>query len=606
MAQGGGSQEFLRKAEQGRIEHRATASAAAANMNALKPARGAGGGAAAGSYVNEYQDMYANLGADAASFLPDPGRVNQAAKGPSAREGDSGAPMKIDIDDHSAPQDPTFGMGADVQVQAAQAAMMAQMQMGAAMGAMGPMGMYPMGMSPQMGFNPWGYMDPSFMMGGKGGMGMNPYAQMGGMGAMPFGAMPKASGMAFGGGGGKGGKGGGGKGGKGGEKQGGDKERRKRGSKNAKGGRAPSPTPEADDANINRSAVLTEVRRNHGKCKFSLAEVMPHILEFAKDQHGSRFLQTKLEESGEEDRLVIFEAILPHTKMLASDVFGNFVVQKLFDIFSKDLASQLATQLEGAVMSLANDTYGCRVIQKAMQHLPRETQQLLASELKDHVGACIESMHGNHVIQKCIEQMPPDSVNFIINEVNEKVDFWASHMYGCRVIQRLLEHCTTDVQLPKMLDAILLSIKKLAMDPFGNYVVQHMLEHGRKEDKAKIIHVVASNILLFSANKCSSNVVEKCFEHASIGEHATQLEKDRQLLYASVVGNMGDPNVPLLQMLDDRFANYIVQRMIEYSKGDDRVMLQQKLMSVEHMLKNSNNGKHILNALHKEFGGRGE
>jgi len=212
-------------------------------------------------------------------------------------------------------------------------------------------------------------------------------------------------------------------------------------------------------------------------------------------------------------------------------------------------------------------------------------------------------MHGNHVIQKCIEQMPPDSVTFIINAVNTKVDFWASHMYGCRVIQRLLEHCTS-AQLPKMLDSILQSVKKLAMDPYGNYVVQHMLEHGRREDKAKIIQTVSQNIVEFAKHKCSSNVVEKCFEIAAIGEHAQQLEQDRKSLYTAVLGPMTDPNPPLLQMLDDRFGNYIVQRMIEYSKGDDRVQLQQKLMTVEHILKNSNNGKHILSALHKEFGGQ--
>lgn len=173
-------------------------------------------------------------------------------------------------------------------------------------------------------------------------------------------------------------------------------------------------------------------------------------------------------------------------------------------------------------------------------------------------------------------------------------------MYGCRVIQRLLEHCTS-VQLPRMLDSILVSAKKLAMDPYGNYVVQHMLEHGRKEDKAKILQVVSTNILDFSKHKCSSNVVEKCFEVAAIGEHAIQLEQDRQQLYIAVLGHLGDLNPPLLQMLDDRFGNYIVQRMIEYSKGQDRAMLQQKLLSVEPLLKNSTNGKHILTALHKEF-----
>lgn len=458
------------------------------------------------------------------------------------------------------------------------------------------MGMYPYGMASPMAYPPWPWaMDPSFMM-GKGGMPAG-YPMM-------FPGMAKAPGMFSGGAGGGKGKGKGRDGDKNKARGAGKEERRtKKGSeRGAKAkGRPPSPTPvDSDEANANLSEKLNEVRKNHGKCKLALAEVMPHIVEFAKDQHGSRFLQTKLEESNEEDRAQIFEVILPQTKSLASDVFGNFVVQKLFDLCNQEQNKRLAEQLQGIVLTLSQETYGCRVIQKALQ-LARETQLQLAAELKDHVPTCIENMHGNHVIQKCIEQMPPDSVTFIIDAVNMKVDFWASHMYGCRVIQRLLEHCTS-AQKPKMLDSILTHAKKLAMDPYGNYVVQHVLEHGRKEDKAKIMNAVAGSILEFSKHKCSSNVVEKCFEIAAIGEHAAQLEQDRHVLYLAVLGQIGDPNPPLLQMLDDKFGNYIVQRMIEYSKGDDRVMLQQKLMMVEHLLKNSTNGKHILSALQKEFG----
>lgn len=101
----------------------------------------------------------------------------------------------------------------------------------------------------------------------------------------------------------------------------------------------------------------------------------------------------------------------------------------------------------------------------------------------------------------------------------------ASHMYGCRVVQRLLEHCASH-QLQNMLDQILGSIDKLATDPYGNYVVQHMLEHGRVEDKRRTLCVVEHNIVEFSKHKCSSNVVEKALEIATIGEHAAQLEAE--------------------------------------------------------------------------------
>lgn len=207
-------------------------------------------------------------------------------------------------------------------------------------------------------------------------------------------------------------------------------------------------------------------------------------------------------------------------------------------------------------------------------------------------------MHGNHVIQKCIEQMPPDSVDFIIKAVEEQTERMAAHMYGCRVIQRLLEHCAS-AQLQKILEHILKSIPKLAQDPYGNYVVQHMLEHGRREDKKRIVGIIQDHVVDFAMHKCSSNVVEKCFEIATVGEHAYALEEERQKLMHTVLGGHSDENPPLYQMMDNRFGNYIVQRMIEHSRGPESHLLRERLLAVEPQLRGSVNGKHILTALSK-------
>lgn len=39
-----------------------------------------------------------------------------------------------------------------------------------------------------------------------------------------------------------------------------------------------------------------------------------HTVQFCRDQHGSRFIQQKLEVSSDEDKEAFFEEILPHTQ----------------------------------------------------------------------------------------------------------------------------------------------------------------------------------------------------------------------------------------------------------------------------------------------------
>jgi len=387
-----------------------------------------------------------------------------------------------------------------------------------------------------------------------------------------------------------------------------DKEKRRRPARK-KNGKDKDDGAEVDESSIVRSKELMEVRNaGQGKCKLTLQDVMPQVVEFATDQHGSRFLQQCLDNSTDPaEKTAVLEAILPQIRTLAKDQYGNFVIQKLFEVIGDKKV--IADQLDGEVVALAMDVHGCRVIQKALQLLPRDAQTKLALELQDSssgtdkVAECINNMHGNHVIQKCIEQMPPDSVNFIIESVSNSVDSMAEHMYGCRIIQRLLEHCAPH-QLKDMLERImkLIQHKKLISHPFGNYVVQHMLEHGRPEDKKEILRVVTQTIFEFSTQKCSSNVVEKCFEIASIGEHADSLKEERRSIYTAVLNvPLGSKDYPIRQLTDDKFGNYIVQRMMEYSRDPERQLLQQQLVTLAPILQNSNNGKHICSALEKDF-----
>ncbi|CAK0826529.1 unnamed protein product [Prorocentrum cordatum] len=138
---------------------------------------------------------------------------------------------------------------------------------------------------------------------------------------------------------------------------------------------------------------------------------------------------------------------------------------------------------------------------------------------------------------------------------------------------------------------------KFAKDPFGNYVVQHMLQHGRKEDKKRIIAIIQARILEFTQHKCSSNVVDKCFEVATIGEHALALEEERASLTRIVLGEEGDENPPIKSMMFDRFGSHILQHMLEHSRGPEREELISRLKQEEPRLKSSAAGRRLVNSL---------
>jgi len=115
---------------------------------------------------------------------------------------------------------------------------------------------------------------------------------------------------------------------------------------------------------------LLEDFRNNRHPNLQLRDLTNHVVEFSQDQHGSRFIQQKLERASLSDKQIVFAEILTSSYSLMTDVFGNYVIQKFFEHGSYEQKQTLASRLRGNVLSLALHMYGCRVIQKALEMLP--------------------------------------------------------------------------------------------------------------------------------------------------------------------------------------------------------------------------------------------
>lgn len=55
------------------------------------------------------------------------------------------------------------------------------------------------------------------------------------------------------------------------------------------------------------------------------------------DQCGSRFIQQKLENASTEEKNMVFEEIIPQALSLMTDVFGNYVIQKVIALLFTQL-----------------------------------------------------------------------------------------------------------------------------------------------------------------------------------------------------------------------------------------------------------------------------
>lgn len=166
-----------------------------------------------------------------------------------------------------------------------------------------------------------------------------------------------------------------------------------------------------------RSMLLEDYRANRYS-NLQLNEIVSHVVEFAKDRDGSKFIQRKLDDACDNRKDSIFREMSGRMIDLMMDPYGNFVVQKFFDIGSEQQRTILYEHVIRAFLELSLNKYGCRVVQKAIEKGSQLQQyQILSRCNRENINLVATNANGNHVIQKSFR------VSTIVQVIQIKSDF---------------------------------------------------------------------------------------------------------------------------------------------------------------------------------------
>jgi hypothetical protein len=359
------------------------------------------------------------------------------------------------------------------------------------------------------------------------------------------------------------------------------------------------------------SSLLNELRLSISGRELELSDCLTRLVDLSRDQHGSRFIQQKLDTCDDTTKETVFVELTKYALDIANDVFGNYVMQKLIEQGHSEQKLNIVKALRGSILDLSCKMYGCRVIQKVFETGSLDGHLLLIPELKSNVEELVYDQNGNHVIQRCIQKVRPLShIRFILEPFFEGIPQLARHPFGCRVVQRILENfLPTDDDGKKVLDEVMESIEILIEDQYGNYVVQHILEHGSYENKIIVTDHVRLNIVRLCRHKFGSNVVELIMKH--MPKEVVKSLIDLMLTPEDKKDGFGEnkksdgtttkkETVPLDHMTTDSYANYVVQRVIRMATPMQLSIIAKRIELQQDTLRHYSYGKHILNCLESQ------
>jgi len=365
------------------------------------------------------------------------------------------------------------------------------------------------------------------------------------------------------------------------------------------------------------------------------------IVQCLKHQSGSRYIQDHLLP---EASPAMMSAILKHVIFeeeelvaLSEDIFGNYVVQMFFERARQCHAAQsgqwmrwfVERLLRGNAYRLSRHIYGCRVIQRALECISSAERVRLVDEIESEGRALAASgrtlleetilcHHGNHVIQKIITLgLPLQRIQFVVDTVARDIPLYSQHQYGCRIVQNIVNLYGYEGRKRVLREVVKRdNLLALCRSQYGNYVIQHVLKLTAKSwshcpaeyrgdhclaIKDEVIRIVFGNVVALSHNKYGSNVVEKCLSRAT-GQQIDLL-LDRILAPKPGRGGQHDPSKTLRGMMNDQFANYVIQNVIRECSGRHRQRMVAFIEEHVPNLRAMKYGKHILEKINRARSG---
>ncbi|EPY54080.1 RNA-binding protein [Schizosaccharomyces cryophilus OY26] len=313
----------------------------------------------------------------------------------------------------------------------------------------------------------------------------------------------------------------------------------------------------------------------------SLNETLGRIPSICKDQHGCRYLQKLLDENPKANASLVYHEVVSSIVELMKDPFGNYMCQKLFVYAYREQKLAILKGIGKDVVGICSDLHGTRAMQNIIDKLTSNEQiSLLMRILTPSLVELACDGNGNHVLQKCIDKFLPEKLELLFFSIKRHVLKLATHRHGCCVLQRSLD-ATKGLMKSQLIEEIIYHALFLVQDPYGNYVIQHILEMNVEQYSESISQQFQGHICELSLQKFSSNAVEDCIRTASPSTRRWLL--DEFLSYPKIE-----------DLLNDSYANYVMQSFLMHSNDEEREKIVQLLVPLLPKISASNHGRHII------------
>jgi hypothetical protein len=279
-------------------------------------------------------------------------------------------------------------------------------------------------------------------------------------------------------------------------------------------------------------------------------------------------IQKKLQKSSKDYKLYLIICLNKEglTKVM-KNTYGNYFFQQLIKDSEKDLISLIINYISDTFVNISKDYSGTFSLQALLDEVSSfEDEQKILNYIKYHELEMAYDKCATHVLQKLLLLFPDthriELNKIILNNLKEL----CIDPNGICLVKNFIRSNTLINDKKRLNQEFVKNLVYLAVNPFGNYGIQFLIENWDKDSLIDIKNKVVENIFKLSLEQFSSNVVEKAIE---LFDENNRNKIIRKLCFE---GN-------ITTLLKSKFGRFVLYKSINYMKNDLRNEMENNLIN---------------------------
>lgn len=234
---------------------------------------------------------------------------------------------------------------------------------------------------------------------------------------------------------------------------------------------------------------------------------------------------------------------------------GRAMIQSALRTQQPEIVAICLAEIIAGLPTVACDVNGCHVLRSLIEVLSEQQADAFAAAMPESVVLELgtHALATRRILETLFERHHEHSANHlqpIVDILASNAAYLAQTQQGCLTLNKVFDR-GTDAQKHSVVEALLPKFSALAMDKYGNYVVQNVLVNSNPVTRAQyVLQGMTGHFVALAKNKFSSNAVENVVRNCTAP------------VRAAVVKELFQSEAVLENVAEDQFGNFVLQTIV--------------------------------------------